>query len=233
MDLKDLKSAWETYSSKEVSKHQLDKDSIRELLKNRTQSLVERIDRNIRIGLGILLIFIGYVIADSMFLSAYFSKVIINDVVEYPKWLVPIDFFSTALIVTTYLFFVIKYIGIKKHFSIDLQLKDLLQGILETVITYRRLFYMAVVILLLNFFASFIAGYYEGLKIIAASRNISISNLDTFQIWKSVGAGILFLIPLIIIPFFALRWGFNKLYGKYLQSIRETLKELDESEAAE
>lgn len=233
MDLKDLKSAWETYSSQEMNKHRLEKESIQELLKSRTKSLVERIDRNIRIGLTILLLFIGYVIADSMFLSAYFSKVIINDIVEYPKWLVPIDFFSTALIVTTYLFFVIKYIRIKKSFSIDLQIKDLLKGILETVITYRRLFYLAVVMFLLNMIVGFSAGFYEGIKIIADSRNISVSKLDSFQIWKLVGIGILILIPLITFLFFILRWGFNKLYGKYLQSLRETLKELDESEIKE
>ncbi len=233
MDLKDLKSAWETYSSQEMNKHRLEKESIQELLKSRTKSLVERIDRNIRIGLTILLLFIGYVIADSMFLSAYFSKVIINDIVEYPKWLVPIDFFSTALIVTTYLFFVIKYIRIKKSFSIDLQIKDLLKGILKTVITYRRLFYLAVVMFLLNMIVVFSAGLYDGLKIQADSGNISVWQLVSLQLWKLVGIGILILIPLITFLFFILRWGFNKLYGKYLQSLRETLKELDESEIKE
>jgi hypothetical protein len=233
MDLNDLKSAWETYSSQEMNKHRLDKDTIRELLKTRTKSLVERIDRNIQIGLGILLIFIGYVIADSMFLSAYFSKVIINNIVEYPQWLVPVDFFSITLIVATYLFFVIKYIRIKKNFSIDRQLKDLLQGILETVITYRRLFYLAVAMFLLNLVVVFSAGLYDGLKIQADSGNISVWQLVSFQIWKLIGIGLLILVPLITFLFFFLRWGFNKLYGNYLQSIRETIKELDESETTE
>ena len=97
MDLKDLKSAWETYSSQEMNKHRLEKETIQEMLKTRTRSLVERINQNIRIGLTILLLFIGYVVADSMFLSAYFSKVIIHQVVEYPKWLEPIDFFTISL----------------------------------------------------------------------------------------------------------------------------------------
>ncbi|HPR84663.1 MAG TPA: hypothetical protein PLG33_01355 [Prolixibacteraceae bacterium] len=233
MDLKDLKSAWETYSSQEMNKHRLEKETIQEMLKTRTRSLVERINQNIRIGLTILLLFIAYVVADSMFLSAYFSKVIIHQVVEYPKWLEPIDFFTISLIVLTYLFFVIRYLKIKRSFSIDLHIKDLLKGILETIQTYRRMFYLAVAILLLNFLVSFITGYYEGLKLIAASKNTIISDLDTFQIWKSIGIGLLYLVPLIVVPFFALRWGFNKLYGKYLQSIKDTLKELDESETAE
>jgi len=233
MELKDLKSAWETYSSQEMNKHLLEKDTIRELLKTRTKSLVERIDQNIRIGLFILLLFIGYVVIDSMFLSAYFSRVIIHDVVEYPKWLVPIDIFSIALIVTTYLFFVIRYIRIKKSFSIDLQIKDLLKGIVETVQTYRRMYYLAVVMFLLNMIVGFVAGFYEGIKFIATSRNVAVSNLDASQIWKSIGIGVLIIVPFITLLFFFLRWGFNKLYGKYLRSINETLDELNESEAAE
>jgi hypothetical protein len=233
MELKDLKSAWETYSSQELNKHRLEKETIREMLKTRTKSLVEQIDQNIRIGLTILLLFIGYVIADSMFLSAYFSKVIINDIVEYPKWLAPIDFFSTALIVATYLFFILRYIQIKRSFSIDLQIKDLLKGIVDTVQTYKRLYYLAVIMLLLNMVVNLSAGIYEGLKNTATSQNVSILNLDASQIWKSIALGIAMLVPFITFLYLVLRWGFNKLYGKYLQSLNATLNELDEAETAE
>jgi hypothetical protein len=233
MDLKDLKSAWETYSSQEMNKHRLEKETIQEMLKTRTRSLVERINQNIRIGLTILLLFIAYVVADSMFLSAYFSKVIIHQVVEYPKWLEPIDFFTISLIVLTYLFFVIRYLKIKRSFSIDLHIKDLLKGILETVQTYRRMFFLAVGMFLLNMIASFSAGIYEGIKMNANSRNISISQIESSQIWKQVTFGTLILILFVALFFYVFRWGFNKLYGKYLQSIKDTLKELDESETAE
>lgn len=233
MDLKDLKSAWETYSSQEVNKHRLEKDTIRELLKTRTKSLVERIDQNIRIGLTILLLFIGYVIADSMFLSAYFSSVILNAVVEYPNWLVPIDIFSTVLIVATYLFFVIRYLKIRRSFSIDFNLKDLLGGIRQTVLTYRRMFYMAVVILLINIAVGFTSGLYEGIRYKASAMNVEIETIPTSKILGIIGIGLLILIPLVALTFFILRWGFNKLYGKYLRSLNETLNELNESEIVE
>lgn len=233
MDLKDLKSAWNTYSSQEVDKHRLEKDTIHEMLKTRTKSLVDRIDRNIRIGMTVLLVFIAYVVFDSLFLSEYFSKVIVNEVIEYPKWLVPLDFFSTALIIATYLFFAIRYLKIKKSFSIDLQIKDLLKGILETVQTYRRMFYLAVVILLLNMAAGFAAGLYQGIKYKADSISGGIENLATSKILMIAGIGLLILIPIVAITFLFLRWGFNKLYGRYLQSLNDTLKELDESELTE
>jgi len=233
MDIKDLKSAWETYSSQEMDKHRLGKESIHELLKKRTQTLVDRIDRNIRIGMAVLGLYIVYLLLDYLFLTAYFSKVIIHEVIEYPKWLEPLDVFSTALIITTYLFFVIRYLKIKNSFSIHLQLKDLLLGIQETLKTYRRMFYLAVVILLINIMVSFIAGVYQGLKFKADSVSSGVINLTTSQTLKIVGISLLFIVPLIAGSFFVLRWGFNKLYGRYLVKLNETLQELDESEITE
>jgi len=228
MDLKDLKSAWDKYSSQEMDKHRLGKENIHELLKNRTQTLVERIDRNIRIGMSVLLLFIVYVIIDSFFLTKL-PEAIVHQTVEYPKWLIPIDFFSTTLIVTTYLFFAIRYFRIKQSFSIDHQIKELLQGIKETLITYRRMFYLVVIILLINIALSFTAGAYEGLKLLTNSMNTGIESLTITTILKITGIGLAALIPIVTITFFLLRWGFNKLYGRYLVKLDETLQELDES----
>jgi hypothetical protein len=229
MDIKDLKSAWDTYSSQEMDKHRLGKESIHELLRNRTQSLVGRIDRNMRIGMGVLLIFIVYVLIDSFFLADYLSKIIVNRVVEYPRWLASIDFFSVILIVTTYLFFVIRYVRIKRGLSIDVQLKALLMGIRETLKTYQRMFYLAVAVLLINMVVGFAAGFYKGLEIQANAISGGIINLTTNQILKIVGISLLILILVIAFLFYILRWGFNKLYGRYLVKLEETLQELDES----
>lgn len=228
MDIKDLKSAWNTYSSQEMDKHRLGKESIHELLQNRTQSLVGRIDRNMRIGLGVLLLFIIYLVIDSIFMSDLYSAIGYRDV-EYPKWLIPIDIFSTTLIIATYLFFVVRYIKIKRSFSIQLHLKDLLLGIRETLITYRRMFYLAVVIFMINIIVSFIAGVYQGLKFKADAVSDGIINMTTIQTLKIIGVSLMIIVPMIAFSFYILRWGFNKLYGRYLVKLEETLQELDES----
>jgi len=44
-----------------------------------------------------------------------------------------------------------------------------------------------------------------------------------------VGVSLLIIVPMIAFSFFVLRWGFNKLYGRYLVKLEETLQELDES----
>lgn len=224
MDLNDLKSAWDTYSSQEVNKHRLGRDTITEMLRTRTKTLVERIDRNIRIGIGVLLVFIAYIIIDDLFLS----KIIIAGQIEYPKWIIPLDIFSNTLIITTFLFFVIRYLKIKQSFSVDLQLKDFLSGILDTLKTYRRLFYLAVIILLINMVVSFAAGLYEGVKFSTENTSGGLENLATSKILLIIGVGLAVLVPLIAITFLVLRWGFNKLYGRYLVSLNEMMNELEE-----
>jgi hypothetical protein len=229
MDIKDLKTAWNTYSSQEVNKHRLGKETINDLLKTRTKSLVDRIDRNIRIGMYVLGIFISYFIIDYAFLTAHLAKYFIQEIVEYPKWLNFLDVFTTVLIVTTYLFFVIRYIKIKRNFSIDLQLKDILTGILDTIKTYRRMFYLAVAILLINMIVSFAAGLYQGVKFNADKTGVGIDNLTISKIMAIIGVGLAILIPFIAITFLLLRWGFNRLYGRYQFRLNETLQELDET----
>lgn len=225
MDLKDLKSAWDTYSSQEMDKHHLGKQSITELVRNRTKTLIEKIDRNIRIGIGVLLALIAYIIVDDL----YLSKVIIKEPIQYPSWIYPIDVFSITLIVTTYLFFVIRYLKIKRNYSVDLHLKEFLKGILDTLKTYRRLFYLALIILLINMSVIFVAGLYEGIKFSTGNKPGGLENLAISKIFLIIGVGLAVLIPLIAGTFFLLHWGFNKLYGRYLVKLNETLKELDES----
>ena len=224
MEFKDLKSAWNTYSSQEMDKHHLGKESIHELLRHRTQAMVDRIDRNLRIGMAVLLVFIAYVIVDDL----YLAEIMIKEPIQYPSWMFPLDVFTNSLIVTSYLFFVFRYLNVKRNFSVDLQLKDFLSGILYTLKSYRRLFYLTVIILLINMIVSFTAGLYEGIKFSTGNLPGGMENLSTSKILLVIGIGLAVLIPMIVLTFLILRWGFNKLYGRYLVSLNETLKELDE-----
>lgn len=229
MEFKDLKSAWNTYSSQEMDKHRLGKESIHELLRHKTKTLVDKIDRNLRIGMGILLVFIAYVLFDDI----YLSKILIKEPIEYPQWMYPMDIFSNTLIVTTYLFFVIRYLKIKRHFSVDVHLRDFLIGILDTITTYRRMFYLAVIILLINICVSFTAGMYAGLKFTFGNTPGGMDHIPATKILAMIGIGLAILIPLVAAIFFILRWGFNKLYGRYMVNLNDTLKELNESEMKE
>jgi hypothetical protein len=233
MEFKDLKSAWDSYSSQEVDKHRLEKENIHNLLKTRSKSLVDRIDRNLMIGMIILGVFIAYIFLDYIWLAEYLSKIIVQQPVKYPLWLEFLDTFSNVLIVTTYLFFVIRYLRIKRSFSADTQLKDLLSGIIDTLKIYRRMFYLALFFLIINIAVGFLAGLYQGTIIKAGALNGGMDSISLSEFIRIAGPELLILIPLILSTYLLLRWGFNKLYGNYLKSLDKTMKELDESEYME
>lgn len=228
MDIRDLKSAWNAYSSMELSKHQLKKEAIRDLMKARTRTMVSRIERNIQIGIVILLVYIAYVIFDDI----YLSKLLLKDPVKYPVWLIPLDVISNLLIVTTYLVFIYRYLKVKRSFSSDNELHDLLSGIIRTLKTYRRMFYLAVVILLINVVVSFIAGICLGIKIKTDALGVG-GHLPLSKILIICLIGVVILVPLVSLSFLLLRWGFNKLYGRYLSRLNDTLLELEESDESE
>jgi hypothetical protein len=75
---------------------------------------------------------------------------------------------------------------------------------------------------------SFAAGLYEGVKFSAGNTSGGIESLGTSKILLIIGVGLAVLIPLIAITFLVLRWGFNKLYGRYLVNLNEMMKELEE-----
>ena len=65
MELNDLKKTWNKISSG----RQLDENQLREMLGKRTKSLIERIDRNVKIGFGVLLAMIVLFSLDDFWLS--------------------------------------------------------------------------------------------------------------------------------------------------------------------
>lgn len=95
------------------------------------------------------------------------------------------------------------------------------------------MFYLAVIILLINIVLSFSAGLYLGIKSNTVNFPNGFENLSGAKIFGIVGVGLAFLIPLVLLTFFVLHWGFNKLYGRYLQNIEQTIQELDEPESQE
>jgi len=95
------------------------------------------------------------------------------------------------------------------------------------------MFYLAVIILMINIIISFTAGIYQGVKIKADAVSDGIINLSFAKIMMIIGVGLAILIPFVSLTFFLLHRGFKNLYGRYLVNLNETLQELDESVDAE
>ena len=225
MKLKNLRSAWSQYSSTDASRHLLDEADLTDMLKKRTLSLIERIDRNIKIGFIIFLALSLFFILDDFVLSPSISN---GD--KVPGWIILIDGLSTFFILGTFIYFSLSYSAVKKGFSQSNDLKHVLKSIIRILETYRTLFYWAVGILLLVLCIAFVTGLFFGVETAASRYGVAIGDLDRKQVVEQMTEGLLVLIALISALFFFFRWGFRKLYGNYISRLGDTLHELEEIE---
>ncbi len=225
MDLKDLKKTWEQISTG----RELDENQLHQMLSRRTTSLIERIDRNIKIGFAVLFMFIFVFAFDDFLVSPRLVNRMTRGI-EIPDWLIFIGVFSNAMILSTFIYFAIKYYRVKRSCDINCELKETLQKIIQTLSLYQRLFYLALVTFMVAIGLSFISGLYEGVNVSMHEQGAEFADLDTKKLLLIVAVGLFVLTILVGGLFLFLRWGFRKLYGNYIHKLKDTLLELEESE---
>lgn len=227
MDLKDLKKAWDRYSS--IDKKELDEEQIRDVLRGRTRSLIEKIERNIRIGFVIIFVLIAVFLIDD-FLATPVLVDGISEGIAVPRWILALDVITNLIIVLTFIFFVIRYYKVKRECDITGALSQALTKMIDTLNIYRQMFYLAIVVLIVSTATGFIAGMYQGIVYNAQESGVSMSEINIGNLILTLLLGLVVLLLLTGGLFLLFRWGFRRLYGNYLTKLKETLQELNEIE---
>ena len=223
MELKDLKRTWNQLSAR----IELNEDQLREMLRRRTYNLIDRIDRNIRIGFGILFGLIVLFILDDFVLAPMLIKEVGTDI-EIPGWLLFTSIFANTLIILTFVYFVIQYYRVKKSCDISCNLKETLVKIIGTLRIYQRLFYLALIILTFSMVLQFISGLFTGMLEGLEQKEILLADVP---LGKWVLVAVIGLTVLIITAggiYMLMRWGFHRLYGNYISKLKQNLIELNE-----
>ena len=223
MDLRDLKKTWD----KLASNKELDEAQIREMLGKHTKNLIERIDRNIRFGFGILFIMILIFTLDDFLLSPLLIEGI-NENFTIPNWLLFLGVFSNALIIVTFIYFVVKYYRVKRSCDIFCNLKETLIKIIDTLKIYQRMFYLALIFISVAMITGFISGVYKGTLAGMETQGITLSDVSLNQLLLVFLIVFIFLLITVGGIFIFLRWGFRRLYGNYISKLKFTLRELEE-----
>ncbi|HKL32005.1 MAG TPA: hypothetical protein VJ919_05710 [Tangfeifania sp.] len=223
MELKDLKKAWASVSSDK----ELDESQIREMLSKRTSNLIERINRNIKIGFVLLFLLIVLFILDDFVFSPQVLDAMGNGI-TIPGWLLFINVFSYALILSTFIYFVLKYYRAKKRCDVNCNLRETLQKIIKILLLYQRLFYLALITFSVAVAISFMSGMFMGMEASAADSGMLVTEIPFNQMLIVFITGIVVLSLLVGGIFLFMRWGFRKLYGNYIQKLKVTLTELKE-----
>lgn len=223
MELQDLKRTWDQLSSRK----ELDESQLREILRKKTGNLIDRIDRNIRIGFVVLFALIVLFILDDF----VFAPMLIQEVgadVEIPGWLLFISIFANTLIFTTFIYFVLKYYRVKKQCDISCNLRETLVKIIETLRIYQRLFYLALITLTISMGLQFVSGMFTGMNQGLEEKGILLADVP-FGKWVLVLLiGLAVLVVTVGGIYLLLRWGFHRLYGNYISKLKQNLRELNE-----
>jgi hypothetical protein len=223
MELKDLQKTWSRLSSG----MELDENQIREMLRRRTSSLIDRINRNIRIGFIVLFVLITLFVADDyIFASMLTSDPEMGAVM--PQWLIFLSIFSNILIISAFIYFAVKYYRVQKSCDISCNLKETIVRIIEILRIYQRLFYLTLFVFALALALQFISGVYTGIVYDLDSQGIQVSEIEWNQWLMVSGVGLLVLILSVGGIFLLMQWGFRRLYGKYIDKLKEMLNELNE-----
>jgi len=223
MELIDLKRTWNQLSAR----IELNEDQLREMLRKKTVNLIDRIDRNVRIGFVVLFVFIVLFIIDDFI----FAPKLINDVangIEIPRWLMFLSFFSNTLIVLTFVYFVIQYYKVKKTCNISCNLRETLVKIIGTLRIYQRLFYLALFVLSITMILYFISGMFLGAEVELHEKNMLFSDVTVGKWLVLLVVGLVVLGITVGGIYLLLRWGFRRLYGNYISKLKQNLSELNE-----
>lgn len=217
MELKDLKKTWD----KLAPDKELDEEQIMGLLRKRTGNLIDRIDRNIRIALVVLFVFIAVSILDDF----VFAPILIKNVnFEIPKWLLYLNIITYIFILSTYIYFAILYFRVKNYCDILYNLRETSIKYIAILLIYKRLFYFAIVIIFITIFINFLTGIYFG-------KSSEFNEIELVINYRQVFFKIFFILIVfigIIIGFFIFfQKGFNRYYGDYIEKLKIVLKELD------
>lgn len=231
MELDDLKSAWNKFSSENEKKQQLSESELQKILKKRTLDITDKINRNIRIGMGIVLGWVSLGFAIDFLLSPIMEtkldKPYLTDKLMF--WSFIIEVLNYVLIFSAIIIFWIRYSKIEKKNIDTTNLKSKLNVLIGALSSYRRMFYIVMGIILLYVVVSFSSGFIMEYNYQLHNSTLDLHNLK-FTSWLIIIASFLFSLGIFVGLYYLLfTLFFKRLYGRYLKQLKRTLKELEES----
>ncbi len=222
MDIKTLQGAWNALSASDVEASVLTEEKIKGLLSRRTVTLLDRIDKNIRWSLVLVVLFIGFTYLGELFwvngndnLSPVMDRL--------PLWLIVLNHAINFLTILLFVLLAVNYRRAIRKCNESTDLRSVLERMIRILHVYRRFFVLALVVFMMAFAVGFIAGFYDGL-------NNGPAAIKSWYV-DLIAIGILILFSVLI--YLLLRWLFRRLYGNHLRKLTATLKELDELDGNE
>ena len=223
MELNELKRIWQYSESAKDSKADLEASNISNLLQCRSKSILSRLDRSVKIGICFLVVFFLITLADLLLPEELLFSDNLNGSIEVPTWINLMEWCVNVILMVSIIHFIVKYHNLKVHSLANQDLQGALEKVLKLLDTFRKEFYVAVLVLDFGIGLGFLSEAYYAFKSIPSQQIPSKLSIVII-------AGLILLICclLIVSIFFVLRKGFNFLFGKYQEQLIKSLDELRE-----
>ena len=225
MELNDFKKVWQDATSDKVHGKELDAAKINEMLIRRGTGILSRLDRSVKIGIWFLIFFFILTLADQFLPADLIFPDNLKTSLEVPAWINVLEWIVNFILMLTILLFVVRYRKLQVHTLVNQDLKSALKKVLMLLDTFKKGFYLAVVILLSGIGLGFLSGVHQGFESIKI-----IQSPTTSAIVVVVIAMFILLSLLVGSIFFIFHKGFNLLFGKYRDQLIQSLNELQENE---
>lgn len=218
MELNELKKAWGKVSEAKDQSHLVNREELVVMLRRRGSGILSKLERNVKIGFWLLGIFMLLTIADQYFPSY------IDEQMKTPLAISIIGIIVNFLVMCTFILFVYRFHKLNIKSLASNNIKIALRKVIQLLDTFKKDFYLALIVFLVGQIASFILGIWAGNKVKPYSGRMDLNSI--------LLAGLVVLIvmsSLIAFVFYLFHKGFNSLYGKYRQQLIATLNELEET----
>lgn len=218
MELNELKKAWGKVSEAKDQSHLVNREDIVQMLRRKSTGILAKLERNVKIGFWFLGIFILLTIADQYFPSY------IDEKMKPPLAISIIGIVVNCLLMFTFILFVYRFHKLNIKSLTSNNIKIALRMVIQLLDTFKKEFYLALIILLMAQGAGFFLGFWEGISYNSEPGNLNLKTI--------ILGGLIILIvmsTLIASIFYLFHKGFDSLYGKYRQQLIATLNELEET----
>jgi hypothetical protein len=225
MELNELKRAWGKVSESKDQNHLVNTDEIRLMLKRRGSGILSKLERNVRTGFWLLGIFILLTIADQILPYDRIFPSYLNEQLPTPASINIIGLIVNCIIMLTFILFVYRYnrLNIKTLATLDMQVA--LRKVIQLLDTFKKEFYLALIVFSFAASAGFALGVWQGIKMMPGLETVSHLRRITGELLI-----LLVMVAIITLIFYIFHKGFNALYGRYRQQLIGTLNELEETE---
>ncbi len=225
MELYELKKAWGIVSEKKDQIHKVNTDDIRLMLQRRSSGILSKLERNVKIGFWLLGIFILLTITDQYF---PYERIFPNYLIKHfptPLLIKIIGLIVNCTIMLTFILFVYRFQILKIRNLASENMRVALQKVIRLLDTFKKEFYLALILFSCAEGAGFITGVWLGIHAVPDGKTMNL-----FQLIMTIFIILLIITALVSLVFYLFHKGFNSLYGKYRQQLIVTMNELDETE---